>query len=323
MAVYKAGIVGSYPRNVRVAEIHRKLLKGVIGLEEFERLISYETERLLKLFVRAGLDAFSDGMLRWDDLLNPLIRFVDGVKVNGLVRFYDNNFFYRAPVVEGDPVIKEQTPFTAWCNSGIEALEKLGAGDGAVLKQPLPGPATLASSSIAEGSGLVDLVEKWWGGVLEPLAKELSGVGCLPEFHEPEIVWNPSKRVEWRRAVELVSRLGKGWFVTYFRPADPVADLLTLLGEGFVVAIDAVAGSDVEKLVGMGVRRIAVGVVDARNTKMERCGAIARYAKRVANLGAEEVFVTNNTVMDFLPEPVARKKVRLLGRVKRRLGKGV
>ncbi len=99
MTVLGAALIGSYPRSERVAEIHRKFLKGVIGAEEFERLIGIETEKLIKLFVRVGLDSFTDGMLRWDDIFNPLIRFVDGVEVNGLVRFYDNNFFFRAPVI--------------------------------------------------------------------------------------------------------------------------------------------------------------------------------------------------------------------------------
>ncbi len=319
MAVFGAALIGSYPRSEKVATIHRKLIKGVIGMEEFERLIGAETERLIGTFVKAGLDSFTDGMLRWDDIFNPLIRFVDGVEVNGLVRFYDNNFFFRAPVVKSDPSLKDSEPITAWCRKGVEVLEKLGVKGQVTLKQPLPGPATIASASIAEGEDVEDLIDKWWSGVLEPLTKDLIKGGCVPEFHEPEIVWDLSRRDLWVKAVELVASVNEGWYVTYFRPADPVVDMLARLGEGFVVAVDVVSGTDAGKMVSAGVKRLALGAVDARNTKMERCRALVSLAKRVAEDGAEEVFVANNTLLDFLPEPVARKKVRFLGRVKRRL----
>ncbi len=317
--MFGAALIGSYPRSERVASIHRRFMKGLIGVEEFERLIGMETEKLMGLFVKAGLDSFTDGILRWDDIFNPLIRFVDGVEVNGLVRFYDNNFFFRAPVVNSDPTLKDSAPITAWCRKGVEVLDKLGVRERVTLKQPLPGPATLASASIAEGVGIEDLIDRWWSGVLEPLAKDLIKEGCVPEFHEPEIVWDLSRRDLWVRAIELVASVNEGWYVTYFRPADSVADMLARLGENFVVAIDVVSGTEPGKVVSAGVKRLALGAVDARNTKMERCRTLVSLAKKVAEEGAEEVFVTNNTLLDFLPEPVARKKVRLLGRVKRRL----
>ncbi len=321
MAVFGAALVGSYPRSEKVASIHRKFLKGAIEAEEFERLIGAETEKLIKFFVRTGLNTFTDGMLRWDDIFNPLIRFVDGVEVNGLVRFYDNNFFFRAPIIKSDPVIKEGAPITAWCRKGVDVLEGLRARDRVTLKQPLPGPATLASASIAEGVSVEELIEKWWSGVLEPLAKELIKEGCVPEFHEPEVVWDPSKKDLWARAAELIAGIGKGWYVTYFRPADPVSDVLGKLGEGFVVAVDLVSGTGLENVIGAGVKRLALGAVDGRNTKMERCRTLVSLAKNAVEKGAVEVFVTNNTLLDFLPEPVARKKVRLLGRVRKRLAR--
>ncbi len=43
----------------------------------------------------------TDGLYRWDDIFNPFIRFIEGVEVNGLFKFYENNFFYRSPVVRG------------------------------------------------------------------------------------------------------------------------------------------------------------------------------------------------------------------------------
>ncbi len=189
------------------------------------------------------------------------------------------------------------------------------------MKQPLPGPATLAAASIAERTPLEDLIKKWWEGVLEPLAKGLIKERCVPEFHEPEIVWDTARKDLWARAADMVASIGRGWYVTYFRPADPVADVLARLGDGFVVVVDVVSGTKVNEVLKSGVRRLGLGAVDARNTKMERCKSLVSLAKIAADGGADEVFVTNNTLLDFLPEPVARRKVRLLGRAKRRLAR--
>ncbi|MFB6111365.1 MAG: 5-methyltetrahydropteroyltriglutamate--homocysteine methyltransferase [Halobacteriaceae archaeon] len=51
--------------------------------------------------VAAGLDRLVDGQLRWDDMLaHPLI-VADGTEPGGIVRYYDNNNFYRDPIVTG------------------------------------------------------------------------------------------------------------------------------------------------------------------------------------------------------------------------------
>lgn len=43
-----------------------------------------------------------DGMLRWHDLLRPFAEKLDGVEVDGLSRWFDNNLFYKKPVIVGE-----------------------------------------------------------------------------------------------------------------------------------------------------------------------------------------------------------------------------
>ncbi len=50
----------------------------------------------------AGLDRIVEGQLRWDDMLAHPLAVADVVETRGIVRYYDNNNFYREPVVTDD-----------------------------------------------------------------------------------------------------------------------------------------------------------------------------------------------------------------------------
>ncbi|MFB6071671.1 MAG: 5-methyltetrahydropteroyltriglutamate--homocysteine methyltransferase, partial [Halobacterium sp.] len=59
-------------------------------------------EELVAVQRDAGLDRVVEGQARWDDMLAHPLTVHDNVDTGGIVRYYDNNNFYRDPVVEGD-----------------------------------------------------------------------------------------------------------------------------------------------------------------------------------------------------------------------------
>ena len=82
---------------------HQKhdLINGDEGEETVE---TYEEARseVIDLQRDAGLDLIGEGQLRWDDMLAHPLAVHDNVETRGIVRYYDNNNFYRDPVVTGD-----------------------------------------------------------------------------------------------------------------------------------------------------------------------------------------------------------------------------
>ena len=50
----------------------------------------------------AGLDRIVEGQLRWDDMIAHPLTVHDNVETGGIVRYYNNNNFYRDPVVQGE-----------------------------------------------------------------------------------------------------------------------------------------------------------------------------------------------------------------------------
>src|SRR6056297_2359623 len=51
--------------------------------------------------LEAGLDLIVEGQGRWDDMLAHPLTLHDAVETGGIVRYYDNNNFYRDPRVTG------------------------------------------------------------------------------------------------------------------------------------------------------------------------------------------------------------------------------
>ncbi|MEM3225739.1 MAG: hypothetical protein QXS44_01640, partial [Saccharolobus sp.] len=59
-------------------------------------------------------------------------------------------------------------------------------------------------------------------------------------------------------------------------------------------------------------KKVYLGLLDARNTKMERISTIHRVINSSMKRKAIDVLIGNNTILDFIPEIVAVKKLKLL-----------
>ncbi len=322
----KACLNGSFPRGPGLARLYSRFHSGKLGVEGFEEGIRRYLRRLFTLLRDSGIKVFTDGMLRWDDILNPLISFVDGVEVNGLVRFYDNNFFVRAPKVRSELSIKDLR-IVEWFKTSLRIADEV-FGSGYVLKQPLPGPLTLAEFSINEWYGSYwSLLRDWRVKVLEPLIKELSRSGLrVVEIHEPALTWPGTRKQrviagtsELQELISHCKSLGIDvWVMTYFGYLGRVGKYLSRLGEA-VVGIDPYAGNARKaphRLVrDYGLSRVSLGAIDSRNTRIEGVREVRGMAKAVLRAGADEVYVGNNAPMDFIPEEVATRKIKRLGKV--------
>ncbi len=155
------------------AKVELSDLKGhqksdlVSGDETGELADAYDRVRaeLVETQVEAGLDLITEGQGRWDDMLAHPLAVHEGVETRGIVRYYDNNNFYREPVVTED-----LTP------SGDVAAELAAASELTdSLQAVLPGPYTLADLATDEhyGDDLLEAVGEFLAGeVAEPRPRD-------------------------------------------------------------------------------------------------------------------------------------------------------
>src|SRR3990170_935462 len=98
---------GSYPRIGKTAELH--LLRQTIaqwekGQKSEADLRAAEdalTRATLEEQITSGLDLVTDGQIRWYDPISHLAGKWENISINGLLRFFDTNCYFRQPVVRG------------------------------------------------------------------------------------------------------------------------------------------------------------------------------------------------------------------------------
>src|SRR6185503_10055230 len=81
----KTTVVGAYPKN---SDDRQDLRRALHKLDRDELDV-------------AGIDGVYDAQIRWDDLLAPLAAAWGNVERGPLERFYDNNTYFRQPIISG------------------------------------------------------------------------------------------------------------------------------------------------------------------------------------------------------------------------------
>src|SRR5689334_25327951 len=92
---------GIYPRSERVVAATRDLERGRTTPRAVDDAFRQDEADFVDLQRKAGLDVFSGGLVRWQDIFRPLVDASVGMRARTLVRWFDNNSFYRAPEIEG------------------------------------------------------------------------------------------------------------------------------------------------------------------------------------------------------------------------------
>ncbi len=103
----RSTVVGSYPKPPNEGQPFalRKTLHAVQKGDATEDDVRRVQEDLAREVIAeqeaAGIDVITDGHVRWDDILTPFARNMAGFEIGGLLRWFDNNVYYRRPICTG------------------------------------------------------------------------------------------------------------------------------------------------------------------------------------------------------------------------------
>jgi len=260
----------------------------------------------------AGLDRVVEGQLRWDDMLAHPLAVHDNVETGGIVRYYDNNNFYR------DVRVVDELTADGDVAADLAALADLDVVPEA-RQAVLPGPYSLADLATDAHYG-------GEGDFLEAVAEFLAGeVAALPEVAtlfllEPSLV-TAADGVDdaATAAIDRVADATDADVVvhTYWGALDEAVygRLLDAAVDG--VGHDFVHGREgsLELLAEHGSHdQLAVGAVAGRNSRVESPAEIRDAAEAaVERVGAvETVYLTPNTELCYLPVGRFEAKLRAL-----------
>ena len=308
-----ATAVGSYPkipnlpRPARLRNTINRFDRGQITEEELRQVEDEVTIEALQEQAAAGLDLVTDGQIRWADEQTYLAGKLAGISISGLIRWFDTNMYYRQPVIDGAVAWREPITVRDY-TFAVEHSAK-------PVKAVLTGPYTLARLSVDQHYGSVEGLALAFAEALHQEATALQQAGAsFIQFNEPAITQHKEDYAEF---TSICRRLVDGLAVEtalylYFGDVDGIyPQILDLPFD--LIGLDFCMGARNEALLHRTpfTKKLGLGIVDARNTKLESPEQLVERIRALSNgLSSDHVHVSPNMGLEFLPREVAQEKLR-------------
>jgi 5-methyltetrahydropteroyltriglutamate--homocysteine methyltransferase len=304
---------GSYPRigETPEAQRHRRAYaqreRGEISDMEWRAVEDEVAGQVVREQTDAGLDVVTDGLVRWYDPISHLARHCDGIQINGLLRYFDTNFYFRQPVVSGrirrrEPVLRRE-------------FEVARAATDRVVKPVLTGPYSLAQGSIIEGGyrNRRELAQAFAEILAQEVAELVHAGAALIQVDEPYLLRHPEDLEVVREGLAtLAAARGKAHLAlyTFFGDALPLWDRLMEMPVD-LLGLDLTYGPALaDRIAAAGApRTLVLGVVDGRNTKLETRDGVFRTLDRALTGLRGPVGLGPSCGLELLPRARARAKL--------------
>lgn len=318
---YATGIM---PRPRELIEATRAYERRKISAEELEKAFKEATVKVIEAQASAELSYITDGMLKWQDLLRPFTENLEGIKAGALTRWFNNNTFYRKPIVQGEIQAKNgiaaELAYTEYLPRSIP------------WKAILPAPYTLAR--LSENKFYKDERELMfsYAGILKAEIESLEKKGFkYIQLSDPALVYDPSKKTiskdtlaDTKEALKIAVKSAnvKTCLQTFF------GDFSQIMPEALDFPVDDLGvdlyETSMEKLKGYEFDKgVALGIVDARSSLVEDENELVKVAEELTQSiypsKVCDVFICPNCDLEFLPWERAEEKIRIISRVTKRL----
>lgn len=304
----KAYLGGIAARSERYMRDHWAAAKGFLPADRLLASARQEEADHVALQREAGLDLLAPALVRWEDLLRPLLRDGSGATVGQVFRYFETNTFFRQPLVTGP--LATPAP-EQW----FEAFA-LPAGQPWILT--LPSPYDFAVRAKVERGASVGELAVEAGQALRVVADAAVAKGAaLLRFHDPSVAYGRAPKPDVDAFAEGLAAAAKGH--------EAIATLHVTNGDPFAVpaALEAnpLGGLSIEdpgRAPPKGLRlpskvRLTAAVVRGEESLVEDPRQAAEAAAGLAQrLGVGLFGVTNGWDLDHVPHAIAVRKAKAL-----------
>ncbi|HVL88568.1 MAG TPA: hypothetical protein VM681_11285 [Candidatus Thermoplasmatota archaeon] len=307
----RAALSGIHARSEELVAATRDHDRRRIDDAALDRVRSRDVKALLALQKKLAIDPVTDGEFATQDIFRPFAESVPGLEVGSLTRYFDNNTFYKRPVVNG-----------ALAASKRPVVTTLAPRPKAVAwKAFLPSPYAFAKMCDDRHYGSsVELIAAF-GEVLAKEAARIHAAGpSWIQLTDPAVSVLPPDREEWmalRRAVSRIVEAADGSTTVYhtqFGNAGPILRDLDDLPVDYV-GVDLYETPLPELRAARLTRGLQAGIVDARSSLLETPDEIAETARNLAReAGVRELVLAPTCELEFLPRALADRKLSNLAR---------
>lgn len=317
-----SSVSGNLPRTQELISKTRAYDRAKLSEEELEAAYVEATKRVIEGQAKAGLSHVNDGLLKWQDLLRPFSQGLGGVEVGPMARWFNNNTFYKVPLVKGP--ITYEGPVT----EGLGYRKLLPKG--ATLKAVLPAPYTFAALATDCHYGDEAKLQAAYAEALNQEARHLEKLGYgYIQLSDPALVYVTTKPTKkelkaYGKVLEVATSglKAKTCLQTFF------GDAGDLLPEALAYPVSDI-GFDLyetapETLKGLKLKGgISLGVVDARNSTIEDPTELTAATSQILEtISPKDIYVSTNCDTDFLTWEKAEEKIGVLVKVAENLRRG-
>lgn len=307
-------VIGAWPKvsegptgqQLRTA-LHRHD-RGEIDDDALDVVFDRTTQAAIGELESAGIDVLNDGQIRWDDLFATFARSWSGVSRGPLERYYDNNTYFRQPVVAG--------PISSDGHTLLRDFAFARGATGRELKAAVCGPLTFATLAIDRHYGSLEALTL---AAADALATEVAALGAagatLVDVEDPALVAAPQHIDLAREAYRRIAGAGVPLAVqTSFFPADRVLESLASFPVAQIgIDLRSRDTTALRRLDAVRDKTIVLGVVDARNTRLETPREVASLIEEALKLIPQDrLWVAPTAGLEYLPHDVAVRKLAAL-----------
>ncbi len=308
--------IGEQPDEQKLRRAIASVEEGKISPEELVLVENQVVDEVVAIQEDAGLELVSDGLIRWYDSASHLAKNLKGFEINGLLRYFDTNTYYRQPVVQNeitsaDGELSREIAYLA----GKTTIPKKGV---------LLGPLSMAAMSLNKSSMKLEDLAMRLG---ELLGKEASAMAVNGAEHvqieEPWLVRNPEYFQLFKESFgQFNMNKGKAKIILSFYFGD-VGRLFDRLSEiqADMIGIDFTYSPGLlDRIASDGSPTpISFGLLDGRNTRLESASQIAKMLEPALKKIPGECHLTTSCGLEYLPKAYAVGKLRLTSEVARAL----
>jgi 5-methyltetrahydropteroyltriglutamate--homocysteine methyltransferase len=322
-------VVGDYPKipNRPKPAKHRQAMarfaQGKISQAELNAVEDEVTVEVLKEQSETGLDILTDGQIRWEDAQTYFANKLDGFDIIGLIRYFDTNCYYRQPSATGKIAWKQ--PIT------VQDYRFARENSEKPVKPVITGPYTLARLSVHP---YYDRIQDFVLDLADALNQEALALQKesppLIQVNEPAITWHKQDADLFAEAMDRLMQDIEIPTALYTYFGDAIGLETALAQSPFdIIGLDMVQGAANWHLIANNHwdKTIALGLLDARNTKIENWDDLfLRLEPLFTTIPPERMIINPSCGLEFLPREVAVLKlthmVNGVNQIRRRLRHG-
>ena len=297
---------GIYPRNEKLIESTRSYDKTL------EKQFKKEKSRLLRIQLNNKLDYISDPLIDWDDNLRPFTDNLKGIERGPLTRYYENNTFYRQPIIKSKigttgNILKNSICFDLFTSKSKVKIDILD-------------PFTFYDLSANEFYRSEEEVVNAFAEIIKKELNSLKKDVQLIQFNSPSLarIEEADRLNMVKKAMEkIVKGLDTKTCLNLWG-----SDISNTLEEFQEFPVDIIGidftSSNIDKFDKIEMKKgLACGLIDAKNTKMEKSSDIIRELKNIKRtFNPESLSVITSWDFEFIPESFADKKLQIMKQIK-------